>query len=107
MAVLPNQELTFLNGLSDFWVSFFRDPTLLRAYYDGVQVSIGQVYLDLCQSVLASSLDHAPAFDKQYYRLLLVREHEIRGVEGATPEQDRYYWPDSEWVEAIERSRTA
>jgi len=101
MAVQPNAELTFLNGLSDFWVAFFRDPTLLRAFYDGTQVAMGQLYLELCQNVLAPSLDHAPAFDREYYRLLVVREHEVRAVEGPTPADDRYYWADPEWVEGV------
>lgn len=101
MAVQPNTELTFLHGLSDFWVSFFRDPALLRAFYDGTQVAMGQLYLELCQNVLAPSLDHAPAFDREYYRLLVVREHEVRAVEGPTAADDRFYWPDPEWVEGI------
>jgi hypothetical protein len=86
----------FLRGLSDFWQRFFADADQLEALYKGTAIQIGQAYLDLMSTVLGVSLRDAIALDREYYRMLAIREDDIRFVEGATPSQNRwaYALPD-------------
>jgi len=66
-----------LRGLSDFWTRFFADADQLDALYKGTAIQLGQAYLDLMSSVLSVSLKDAIAFDREYYRMVALREDEI------------------------------
>lgn len=100
MPVTADKDRNFLYGLSDFWTAFFQDTAQLRAYYDGVQLSLGQAYLDLLQGVLGTSLRHMPLFDKKYFKLFTIREDQLLYREGATVGEDSYvYFTDEEVVD--------
>lgn len=90
MAVLPDNDRNLIHGLADFWVSFFKDTSFTEAFYRAGQVQLGQIYLEICQAVLGTSLNHLPLFSKYYYRLLLVREDQVAFEEGPTTADDRY-----------------
>lgn len=90
MAVRPDPTLNFINALSDFWVVFFKDTTQIRAYFSGVEINVGQLYLELLETVLGPSLRHAPVFSKKYFKLFTVSEDATFYIEGAAPEDDRY-----------------
>ncbi len=92
MATTPDNDRNFINGLSAFWPAFFRDTTALRTYFDGSQVALGQVYLDMMQLVLGTSLQHMPLFSKRYFQSLLIREDQLAFVEGASTAGDRYVY---------------
>lgn len=79
-----------IQGLSDFWTRFFADSPQLEALYEGTAVAVGQAYLDLLSSTLGVSLRDAVALDKEYYRLIAIREDETRFVEGVTPSDNRW-----------------
>ena len=68
---------SFLQGLSDLWLRFFADKNQLQALYKGTEIVIGQAYLDLLTSVLNISLREAPLFEKEYFKLLTVREDQV------------------------------
>lgn len=99
MPVTVDPLHNFMQGLSDFWAASFRDLTHMEAMHEGTQVLVGQAYLDLLHEVLGTSLQHAPLFDKKYYRLLLIREDEIAFSEGASVDDDRYLLRDDEQIE--------
>ena len=79
-----------ISGLSSFWNQFFADADQLSALYKGSAMLIGQAYLDLMSATLGVSLKDAVVLDREYYRLLTIREDEIRFVEGQTSGDDRW-----------------
>jgi hypothetical protein len=72
----------FLNGLSDFWQKFFQEADQLDALYRGSAILVGQAYLDLLGNVLNVSLRDAPVFNKEYFKLVTIREDQIRYSQG-------------------------
>jgi len=87
---------SFLENLSDFWQRFFADADQLESLYQGTSVLLGQAYLDLLSNVLNVSLTDTPAFNKEFFRLLAIREDEIRYKLGDVTADDRwsYTLPD-------------
>lgn len=77
MAVIGNNPESFLHALSDFWTRFFADIGDIRATYEATSVLFGQAYLDLLSAVLNTSVDEAPLFRKELYRLLTIREDQV------------------------------
>lgn len=90
MPTIGNNAHTFLQGLSDFWIRFFADYDELSAFYQGTEISIAQVYLDLLSTFLNVSLLEAPIFNTEYFKLVAIREDQVALVEGANPDQNRY-----------------
>lgn len=72
----------FLQGLSDFWQRFFADSPQLSALYEGSAILVGQAYLDLMSSILSVSLRDAVALDREAYKMIAMREDELRFVAG-------------------------
>ncbi len=81
---------SFLQGLSDFWQRFFADSAQLSSLYKGSAILIGQAYLDLMSSVLSVSLRDALALDREAYKLIVMREDELRFVEGDSVDANRW-----------------
>lgn len=71
---VADTNATFLHGLSDLWLRFFKDKNQLEAMYRGTENLVGQAYLDLLDSVLNISLRNTPIFNKEYHKLLTIRE---------------------------------
>lgn len=90
MPVVPNNDDNFIHGLSDFWSVFFRDTQRIEGVYAAQQIQYGQLYLDLLDAVLGSSLEHVPLFSKRYFQDFYVREDRLTFVEGASPSEDRW-----------------
>jgi len=57
---------------------------LLEAMYQGTEVLLGQAYLDLLSSILNISVRETPVFNKEFFKLLTVREDQVtyRPVDG-------------------------
>lgn len=87
---ITDYPYNLLQGLSDFWTRFFADADQLEAMYRGTAVLIGQAYLDLMSAVLGVSLRDALALDKEYFRLVTIREDEVRFAAGASSPDDRW-----------------
>lgn len=90
MALLPDPSKNFINALSSFWNAFFVDADDLRAYYDGVQINLGQIYLEMLQTVLGTSLKDMPLFSRYYFKYLEVSQSQLYYIEGASPSEDAY-----------------
>lgn len=89
MAFIGFQHSLF-EGLSDFWQRFFADADQLEQLYRGTATLIGQAYLDLVANVLNVSLLDTPVFNREYFRLIAIREDETRYAPGATTAEDRW-----------------
>lgn len=89
---------SLFGGLSGFWQKFFRDTKDLHAYYKASEQYLGQVYLDLLGSVLSTGLVDTPVFNKEYWKLFLIKENELSFVEGQYEIDDKYKYdmPGSE-----------
>lgn len=68
---------SLLYALSDFWTQLFADSDTVASAYQGVEVLIGQVYLDLLGDMLNLSVRDTALFRKELFRLLRVREDTI------------------------------
>lgn len=89
---MPTQPtaLNFIRGLSDFWVRFFESTEIVEGLFGAAQVQYGQLYLELMEATLGTSLQHMPIFQKKYWRYLGIREDLLSYVEGASPALNRY-----------------
>jgi len=72
-----NGAASFLHGLSDLWLRFFKDKKTLEALYEGTEVVAGQAYLELMTTVLNLSIRETTIYSKDLFKLLLIREDEI------------------------------
>lgn len=81
---------SFYQGLSDFWTRFFADSSQLQSLYKGSAILIGQAYLDLMSATVSASLKDALVFDREYFKLLTVREDQMYFVEGGQATLDRW-----------------
>jgi len=68
---------TFLRALSSFWNRLFADKDTLLSVYAGTEETLGQVYFNLMEAVLGPSLVDVPAFHKENWQLLLVRQDQL------------------------------
>lgn len=90
MPTIGNNLRTLLQGLSDFWVRFYADYEELEALYQGTEVLLAQTYLDLLSSFLNISVVETPIFNTELFKLITMREDQLRFVEGDTLAADRY-----------------
>lgn len=77
MSHLYESKTNFILGLSDLWTKFFKDDDQLKAMYTGNEILIGQAYLELVSTVLNISARETPVFQKEFFKLLTVREDNI------------------------------
>ena len=49
---IGDKHSVLLQGLSGFWLRFFKDVKDLEAYYQASEVYLGQVYLDTMAAIL-------------------------------------------------------
>jgi len=87
---LPTYTYNLFSGLSDFWQQFFADSDHLKALYDGAAVLMGQAYLDMLSNVLNVSLSDCTIFNKELYKLVLIREDQIKFERGVSVVDDRW-----------------
>ena len=74
MATVSESNANFIQGLSDLWIRFFKDKPTLEALYSGMEIPVGQAYLELLSNVLNMSVRETPIFRKEFFKLLTVRE---------------------------------
>lgn len=91
MPVTPDPRRSFLQGLSGFWSRFFSNIEQLNAYLEGAQLTAGQAYLDLLHTTLGGSIEHAPLFSEEHFKLLTVSEHQLRYREGRALNDGYFY----------------
>jgi len=77
MANISESKTNFIHGLSDLWTRFFKDHEQIRAMYEGTEILIGQAYLELVSSILNISAREIPVFQKEFFKLITVREDHV------------------------------
>ena len=65
-----NKNSTVLRGLSSFWTRFFNDKQFLEKFYDATDQLLGQVYLELMETLLANSIKDVPIYSRKFWKLL-------------------------------------
>lgn len=90
MSSIDSNTHTLLQGLSDFWIRFYKDVDELQALYRGTEVLMAQTYLDMLSSFLNISITETPLFNTELFKFITVREDKVRYIPGANPSNDRY-----------------
>jgi len=83
---------SFLAGLSDFWLLYFKEIDQLTELYRGTEILVGQAYLDLMGLLLNASVKDTLLFNKEYFKLLTIRENDLHFVKGSAAESDRFVY---------------
>lgn len=96
MPAQPDAGQNFIHALSDFWSVFFQDTTQIQSYFKGSEINIGQLYLELLETVLGTNLANVPVFSKKYYKQFTVPEDQLFFKEGESREADRYLYTPSD-----------
>lgn len=95
MPGIGNNSDTLLQGLSGFWLRFFKDIGDLQKAYEGAEILFGQAYLDLVSEVLNLSVTGTLLFHREYFRLITIREDELTVRDTGTEMQYVYQAPDA------------
>lgn len=72
----PNAK-SLVYGLSDFWTLYFQELPVIEEIYRGMEVDLGQVYLDLLSLLLNTSVQDTTIFNKKYFQLVRMREDAV------------------------------
>ncbi len=90
-----------IESLSDFWLLYFRDIDQLKVLYEGADVLMGNVYLEMLGTLLNASLMDTPLFHKEAFKLVQIRETELTFKKRTSADQSRYvYTAESDMVSA-------
>lgn len=92
MANYNNKIQSLIEGLSDFWLVYFKDVDQLKSLYKGTEVLLGQAYLDLLSLLLNNSVQDAPLFNKEFFKLIQVNETETRFSQRSNAASHRYVY---------------
>jgi hypothetical protein len=94
---IGDKKSVLLDGLSGFWQRFFKDVNDLESYYQASETYLGQIYLDLMSSILNIGLVDAPIFNKEAWKLLVIKETDLNFRQGVTEKDNRYIYalPDA------------
>jgi hypothetical protein len=104
---IGDKSSVLLAGLSGFWGRFFKDTSDLDAFYLATEELLGQVYLDLLTTVLNTGLIDSAVFNREAWKLLLIREDECRYSLNAIFDQPSYLYPlPNNWVKASNLQNT-
>lgn len=72
----PNAK-SLINGLSDFWLQYFKELPVIEEIYRGMEIEVGQSYLDLMALLLNNSVQDATIFNKNFFKMLRLREDSV------------------------------
>lgn len=97
MADFNPSTKSFIYGLSDFWLTFFKEIDQLETMYRGAEINAGQAYLDLMALLLNNSVQDAVVFNKEFFKALIIDEDDLVYRLGATASKNvyRYTLPDN------------
>lgn len=78
MAIISrNTGSAIFQGLSSFWKRFFKDSAVLDSIYSATEQQLGDVYLDLMETVLSKSLNNTVVFSKRDWSLLVINSTDL------------------------------
>lgn len=92
MAKYNTRIRSIIEGLSDFWLVFFKEVDQLEAFYQGAEILIGQAYLDMLTLLLNNSTQDATLFNREFFKLIQIRESELAYKEGTLLDNARYVY---------------
>lgn len=92
---------TMLLALGDYWNDYFPDMATLASISTGAEVLFSDVYDQLLEMVLASSIHHIPEIDKLKYSMVLFKENDFQIAYNELGEIG-YYYIDIPNVESLE-----
>lgn len=92
MANFNDKILGVIEGLSDFWLLYFKEIDQLKVLYQGTDVLLGQSYLDLISLLLNNSLEDAPLFNKELFKLIQIKETEIKFLQRSNATRSKYVY---------------
>jgi hypothetical protein len=97
MANYNNNANSLINGLSDFWLLYFKEIDQIEELYSGTEVLLGQGYLDLMALLLNNSIQDTTIFNKEYFKLIRIKETDIKFRQTTTVSSGRYSYslPDN------------
>jgi hypothetical protein len=81
-----------IEGLSDFWLYYFKEIDQLEALFKGTDILVGQSYLDLLSLLLNNSVQDAPLFNKEFFKHIFVKETEVRYKQRAPISKSAYLY---------------
>lgn len=90
MANYNDKVQGFVESLSDFWLLYFKEIDQLKVLYQGTEILVGQAYLDMLSLLLNNSVQDTPLFNKELFKLITIKEVDIRFLQRANPESNRY-----------------
>jgi hypothetical protein len=93
MAIVSNGPATLLTGLSSFWQRIFADQSLLQNFYNGTMSLMGQVYLNMLETVLSTSINTCPPFHKELWSNIVINQADIEYNDASTPADQRWFYP--------------
>lgn len=92
MAKFNTRIRSIIEGLSDFWLIFFKEVDQLDVFYKGTEILIGQAYLDMLSLLLNNSVQDTVLFNREFFKLIQIRESELLFKEGTATENNRYVY---------------
>ena len=92
MANYIDTSRSFLNGLSDFWLRYFKEIDWLDALYKGEEVLVGQGYVELMGLLLNNSVQDASLYTKEYFKQILISETDITYKQTTTASTARWVY---------------
>lgn len=96
-----NKTQGIIEGLSDFWLLYFKEFDQLETLYRGVDILMGQAYLDMMSLLLNNSTQDAPLFNKEFFKLIQISEVETYFRQRSSPALNRFlYVAEENLVEA-------
>lgn len=90
MANFNDAIQSFINGLSDFWLLYFKEKDQLEALYKGTEILVGQSYLDMLSLLLNNSIQDTTIFNKEFFKLVTIKESDLTYTAGDNKRGDRY-----------------
>ncbi len=81
-----------IEALSDFWLLYFKDIDQLQVLYEGTDVLMGQLYLDMLSQLLNNSLQDAPLFSRESVKQVRIKETELKYLQRRNISQSRFVY---------------
>jgi hypothetical protein len=72
MAIIGHEKINgnLLRGLSSFWSRLFKDKEVIEHLYSANDQLMGQLYLELLETLLTNSINTVPVFSKEFWKLV-------------------------------------
>jgi hypothetical protein len=82
MATIGQEKINnnLLRGLSSFWNRFFKDKEVIEHLYSANDQLMGQLYLELLETLLCNTIKDVPVFSKDFWKLITFNSIDVEVV---------------------------